>query len=287
MSDLQVVAEDKESNATVTQTNHLISASYRLTLDAKRLLMLGISKVDSQAKLWKKGEHTVRIYADEWREYYDTDQKNVYRQMKDGLAELYESNVIVKETDEEGHSYRWISEKKYQTGEGWIEYTFTKNILLFLDSIHNTFTTYKLLNVGGLRSIHSIRIYELCLQFKATGWRKMRIEDFREALGISENQYSLFADLKKRVIDSAVKEIVKKTNLNLQYELSRRGRKYTHIQFYFSEKAQLSLDLTSDDNQVPVELIRERRKRKIPVKMEKLLDLDAIPRFVPLVSKKK
>ena len=204
MSDLQVVAEDKESNAT---------------------------------------------------EYYDTDQKNVYRQMKDGLAELYESNVIVKETDEEGHSYRWISEKKYQTGEGWIEYTFTKNILLFLDSIHNTFTTYKLLNVGGLRSIHSIRIYELCLQFKATGWRKMRIEDFREALGISENQYSLFADLKKRVIDSAVKEI--------------------------------SLDLDQDDNQVPVELIRERRKRKIPVKMEKLLDLDAIPRFVPLVSKKK
>ena len=89
------------------------------------------------------------------------------------------------------------------------------------------------------------------------------------------------------MIDSAVKEIVKKTNLNLQYELSRRGRKYTHIQFYFSEKAQLSLDLSQDDNQVPVELIRERRKRKIPVKMEKLLDLDAIPRFVPLVSKKK
>ena len=121
MSDIQVLAEEKESNATVTQTNHLVSASYRLSLDAKRLLMLGVSKVDSQAKLWKKGEHTVRIYADEWREYYGTDQKNVYRQMKDSLAELYESNVVVKETDEEGHSYRWISEKKYQTGERWIE----------------------------------------------------------------------------------------------------------------------------------------------------------------------
>ena len=107
----------------------------------------------------------------------------------------------------------------------------------------------------------------------------MRIDDFREALGISDNQYSLFADLKKRVIDSAVKEIVKKTNLNLKYELSRRGRKYTHIQFYFSEKAQLSLDLAIDDNPVNVELIRERRKRKVPVKIEKLLDLDDVPTF--------
>lgn len=246
--DLEIAEKKTTKSASVTQDNALVSASYRLSLDGKRLLLLGISKVDSQKNLWKEGEYTVRIYADEWREYYGTDKRNVYRQMKEGLNDLYEANVIVKQSDDEGHEFRWISEQKYQTGEGWVEYSFTKNVLLFLNSLYSTFTTYKLLNVGGLRSIYSIRIYELAIQFRSTGWRKMTIDGFREALGISEDQYRLFADLKKRVILPAIKEINTKTNLVMKFELSRKGRKFSHITLFFDEKAQQQLDLREPES---------------------------------------
>lgn len=240
--------ENENKGVTVTQDNALVSSSYRLTLDAKRLLLLGISKVDSQKNLWKEGEYTVRVHADEWREFYKVDRRNVYKQMKEGLADLYEANVIVKSTEDEGHEFRWISEQKYLTGEGWVEYSFTKNVLIYLNSLFNTFTTYKLLNVGGLRSIYSIRIYELAIQFRSTGWRKMTIEDFRETLGITDEQYRLFADLKKRVISPAIKEINQKTNLSLKFELGRKGRKYSHITLHFHEKAQTVLDLPEPES---------------------------------------
>ncbi len=37
--------------------------------------------------------------------------------------------------------------------------------------------------------------------------------------------------LRKRVLDRAVKEINKKTDINLHYELKKEGRKITTIQF--------------------------------------------------------
>lgn len=240
------IVDDKKTkvSASVTQDNALISASYRLSLDAKRVVLLGISKVDAKKNLWQQGEYSVRIYAHEYRDYYGIDEKSVYRQMRKGIEDLYDANVIVTENgDVEGNSYRWISEQKYHLGEGWIEYWFTSKILLFLNSLYTTFTTYKLLNVGGLRSIYSIRIYELAIQFRSTGWRKMTIDGFRDALGIPDNQYRLFADLKKRVILPAVKEINAKTNLAMKFELGRKGRRFTHITLYFDEKAQHQLDL--------------------------------------------
>jgi plasmid replication initiation protein len=163
--------------------------------------------------------------------------------MKSGLEDLFDSEVVLKWDEEAGKKFRWISKSEYKTGEGWVEYDLTKDVLFFLNSLYSTFTTYKLLHVGSLRSIYSIRIYELAVQFRSTGWRKMTVEGFREMMGISEDHYRLFADLKKRVILPSVKEINDKTNLSMKFELSRRGRKFTHITFRFEEKKQYPLDL--------------------------------------------
>ena len=76
----------------------------------------------------------------------------------------------------------------------------------------------------------------------------MTIDGFRESLGITDDQYRLFADLKKRVILPAIKEINTKTNIVIRFELTRRGKKFSHITFYFDEKAQHQLDLTEPES---------------------------------------
>ncbi|MGU9602627.1 hypothetical protein ACV35Y_20195 [Acinetobacter baumannii] len=46
-------------------------------------------------------------------------------------------------------------------------------------------------------------------------------------------KYPLFADFKKRVIDTAVDQINECSPLSVSYEQKKTGRKDTHIQFSF------------------------------------------------------
>jgi plasmid replication initiation protein len=244
---MQKLQEPQSKEGSVTQDNALVSASYRLSLDAKRLLLLGITKVDSKKPHWASGSLAVRVYADEWVQYYGTASSNVYRQIRNGLEGLYDSEVVINWSEESGKRFRWISRQEYKTGEGWVEFELTREVLMYLSSLYSTFTTYKLLHVGSLRSIYSIRIYELAIQFRSTGWRKMTIDGFREMLGVSADHYVLFADLKKRVLMPSIREINDKTNLSMTFELARKGRKFTHITLRFEQKKQLCLKLGEAD----------------------------------------
>lgn len=52
----------------------------------------------------------------------------------------------------------------------------------------------------------------MMMQFKSTGYRKITLDELRYALALGE-KYPLVADLKRWVVDTAVKEINKKIAL--------------------------------------------------------------------------
>lgn len=226
---------------TVKQDNELINASYKLGLDAKRLLLLGMAKISDKPDLWRQQEHTVRVTADEWIAHYGSDRANVYRQMREALDDLYAADIVLVNNGQRQHSFRWINERQYHGGQGWLELTFTRRVLLYTSKLVTAFTSLQLLNVGGLRSWYSIRTYELIAQFRGTGWRHISIADYRAALGMDAAVYPRFADLKRRVLDHACEEISAKSNLLVSYELRRRGKAVEAIRFSCQDKEQLGL----------------------------------------------
>lgn len=225
----------------VKQSNELINAGYKLSLNAKRLLILALGKINGHETLWKKGEHAVEITAADWQEHFANDSKNVYQQMKQAIDDLYNADVVVLDEVDRGRNFRWISEKEYHTGEGWVRITLTKPVLLHTSTFIDAYTSYKLLSVGGLRSVHSIRTYELLQQFQKTGFRYIELDEYKKALGIDKNAYQVFADLRKRVIEHALKEINEKSDFNVTYDLKKRGRKIHAIRFFMSKKKQRDL----------------------------------------------
>jgi plasmid replication initiation protein len=60
---------------------------------------------------------------------------------------------------------------------------------------------------------------------------------------LSDDIYPKFADFKKRVLDAAVKELNNKTNLVIEYQTMKTGKKITAIKFDFEEAAQQKLPL--------------------------------------------
>ena len=130
---------------------------------------------------------------------------------------------------------RWISSIEYITDEGKIILCFSKKMLPYLSELKGQFTRYDLKNIGNMTSIYGIRLYELLTQWRTTGARTIEIDWLKRQFDI-ENNYSAIKDLKKYVIDPAVKDINVHSNYNVSWIQEKIGRKVASLTFEFKEK---------------------------------------------------
>lgn len=112
---------------------------------------------------------------------------------------------------------------------------FHDKILPLLCNLKQNFTQYLVADVADFKSSYSHRIYQLMMQYKSTNYVKISISDLRFMLEIGL-KYPLFADMKRRVIDTAVNEINEKSPYSVKYELIKTGRKFTHLELKFKPK---------------------------------------------------
>lgn len=102
--------------------------------------------------------------------------------------------------------------------------------------------------------------------YQNLGKYSCRVEEFRKLMGITPDQYSIFTMLRKRVLDTAVKEINEKTDILIDYELVKEGRRIASIVFYVSAKDEKKKPLKKLD------AIREKLK-EFNIKEEKIEEL--------------
>jgi len=75
----------------------------------------------------------------------------------------------------------------------------------------------------------------LLAQWQSVGKREVEVDWLRKQFEI-EDQYRAMCDLKKRVIDPAVKDVNTHSNYQVGWTQRKTGRKVTHLTFEFSEK---------------------------------------------------
>lgn len=215
------------------KSNSLIEASYKLTLQEQRLLLMCIGKINPIAE---NPERTFQITANEfYMSFPDMGRKHAERHLKDAVDKLWDRSIIIywKNNKEE---IRWIQRKaKYFDGEGKMEISFSDYIIPYLTQLHDQFTKIIVKNVSNLKSTYSIRIYELLMQFKTVGDRLIKINDFRSMLGL-DDKYNDFKILNRAVIKSSVKELNAKSDINVSVDLIKQGRKVVALHFHFDEK---------------------------------------------------
>ena len=238
------VYDDLKENAprkmSVTQDNALINASYSMSLNEKRLLVSAMAQLDPTSKAWKEGRAEVTVLSSEWAELFGIDKNAAYKRLKGASDALYNRSVRIRGDHRNGKNIRWLQAEEYSTEEGRVTIVFSGAILRYLTSLFDEFTKYDLLGVSGLKSTHSVRLYELAMQYKNTGWRYIELDDLREMFCLGD-AYTDWRDLKKRVIDRACKEITEKSDFKVEYEQVKRGRTVKAIRLKIEEKDQLNL----------------------------------------------
>ena len=242
--------ERAPSERWVTMNNALTRAGHGLTLSEKRIVALAISKLDSRripADLLRPP--VTKVTAAEYVELFGVNPDTAYDQLKSAAKQLYDRSIAFFEPAHKRRgrplkqaktTMRWVGQATYHEGEGWIELHWWTELLPYLTGLQKQFTSYQLQQTTALRSIYSWRLLELLTHFEATGWAEYSVEDFRASMEAPPS-LSDFGQLKRRIIEPAVKELVQKDGWLIEWQPIKAGRRVRAIRFDFKRDPQQAL----------------------------------------------
>lgn len=221
----------------VVKTNSLIMAIQKLTISETRLMQLAIIEARANGSLG----HGVPIYihAETYAKTFHTTPENGYKALLEAETKLFERRFqFVSERGNPVKS-RWVTSVEYIKGEYTLKIKLSDDIInevTKIDGYKQFFTSYRLEQTSQLKSVYSIRLFELLIQNMKIGKVKFDLEVFRLQLGINPDEYSLMSNFKKFVLDSSVNEINDKTDLKISYEQHKKGRKIVGFTFTIKSK---------------------------------------------------
>ncbi|WP_419637600.1 replication initiation protein [Thiolapillus sp.] len=222
---------------TVTMKNTIARAAQSLGLTEKRIITLGISKIDSrQSKTVYKDEtkRTITITASEYQTIANLKRElDAYKELQAGTEKIGKKQLTIKTETMRGKKItriNWIEQATYEQGRGKIKICFTTKIMPYLCAIENRFTTYKINDTAGIKSIYAWRLMEFLISWSAKkeGQRTITIKNIQEMLEIPTS-YETGGTI-ARIIKPAITELEKR-NWRIKYETEKTGRKITHITF--------------------------------------------------------
>lgn len=219
-------------NRIVRKSNWLVTASYKLTLNEQRLVLTAIAKISFEQEIKRK----VIVTAKEFLECFpDVGKDHVYQEMEKASENLFQRWIRIEDSNQI-EKFRWISAKLiYKKGEGRVGFSFSPEIIPYLQQLKERFIKYSISDISNLKSTYSIRLYEMLMQFKNTGIVIVSLEDFKGRLGII-NKYADYRILRRKVIEPAVAELNLKSLFNITFKSVRSGRSIKMLEFFFSEK---------------------------------------------------
>jgi len=225
----------------VVKSNKIVEASYRLTLNEQRIILYSICRAREEQKgLFP--DLPVTITAESFAKQFPSIEKgSVYGQLKDAMNALYARSVTIHDTDPATgfprvKETRWLSEKAYIDGAGHVQVIFTPKVIEHITRLEAEFTSYQLEKVSNMTSAHAIRIYEMLAQYREVGTRELNLKWLRNALQIADDEYKLTGDFKKWVLDAAVEQINKHSDLKVSYEPKKTSRAITDFVFKIKDK---------------------------------------------------
>ncbi len=240
-------------NELVVKDNLLINASYNLEVTEQRLILLAIINA-RQTGNGITADSKLEIHASDYASRFDVTNDGAYRALKNAVLNLFDRQFSFKEEDKNGKigtvKSRWVSRIKYIDDSATLEITFAPDVVPLITRLEQHFTSYQIKQVAQLTGKYAIRLYELLIAWREVGKvPQINLAEFRNRIGVEDDEYMRMSDFKIRVLEPSIKQINEHTDINVTYEQHKKGRSITGFSFKLKQKQQAKLvELKRDPN---------------------------------------
>lgn len=253
----------------VVKSNKLNEARYRLTTQEQRIILTMLAQIKKNDKDFKEYSFTVKEFVD----LVGITGKGSYGYLKKITASLRNKGFTIHEPDGD-LQVGWLDSVKYYDNEGRFELAFSPKLKPYLLALKKEFTRYQLHNVIRLKSSYSVRIYELLKQYQSIQHRIFDLNELRSILGIPEDSLKLYGDFKRRVLETAHKELAN-SDILFEYTPIKKVRKVVAVRFYITENESVIKRSKKEKKNFEKEKVIYEKQLDLELENEKQADLNA------------
>lgn len=222
----------------VYKSNAIVEAGFKLSVAEQRVILSCIGQIKRNQKI--SSNNTYSISAVELSQLTGSSISSSFRDLKNVVNRLFDRYVIIKngpnrDKRKEILKTRWVQSIFFIENEARIELRFSSDMIPYLNELAKQFTKYKLSSVVNLETSYGFRFYEFMCQWLKVGKREFLIQDLKDILQIG-NKYPAIKDFKLRVLEPAIRDINKNSDLWVKWSQRKTGRKLTHLVFELSLK---------------------------------------------------
>jgi len=224
-------------NKNMKVSNALLDASYRPeSLYQMRLLLAATAQIRDGQKITSDTEF--EITAEGMADLIGiTDRSgSLYGHLKRATDELSRMTIKVREYHDGRKRQKRYSRINvtsichYDEGAARVIIQFGKHFVPYVAELRERYKLYSLRIGMRMRSTYGIRLYEQCLRWGFRNEWEVSVEEFRELMGL-EDKYSEVGELKRRVIEPALRDVNEFTEFRIRFGQRKAGRRITHLQF--------------------------------------------------------
>jgi Protein involved in initiation of plasmid replication len=222
----------RQRDYNVTKSNELIqSGKFDLSLIEQKIILTLIQKILPTDKEFQTYEFSIQDFC----EICGIDRQNgkSYINCKNAIKSLHSKNFWIQK-DKKEYLCSWVSKAIIEKDSGIIEIRLDEDLRPYLLELKKNFTSYSLFYILGMKSKYSIRLYEILKSYEYKNRARFDIDELK--LMLCATNYTKWSDFKRYVIDSAIKEINEYTDINIEYSVSKKGRKIQTLNFFIELK---------------------------------------------------
>lgn len=228
-----------KENMLVVKDNALIGASYNLDVVEQRLILLAIVEARETGKGINAND-ALTVHASSYIEQFKVERHTAYTVLKEASRDLFSRQFTYQELSKKGNittiTSRWVSQIGYTEDEASVQLIFSPAIVPLITRLEERFTSYELSQVAKLGSKYAMRLYELLIAWRSVGKLQIELQDLRNKLGLSANEYKAMGDFKRNVLDLALTQLNEHTDISVKYEQHKKGRVISGFTFRFKIK---------------------------------------------------
>ena len=138
------------------------------------------------------------------------------------LGAVFEWNLMGEQGEEDWTGSALLASARISGSRCFYSYSAHLRELLYMPRVY---ASIDILTQSRFRSVYGLVLYENCVRYRNIKYTKwLPIDLFRRLMGIQEDKYTVFRDLKRRVIDVAVNEVNTYSDISIEPEYEKSGR---------------------------------------------------------------